>query len=38
MGNIRALHRTETIDTTIAGKIDRVTINDYEDMLAEVKQ
>jgi len=38
MGNIRSAHRTETIDTTIAGKIDRVSINDYEDMLADVKQ
>lgn len=38
MGILRATHPTETIDATIAGKIDRVTINDYEDLLADVKQ
>ena len=38
MGNIRSTHRTETIDTTIDAKIDRVSINDYEDLLADVKQ
>jgi len=38
MGNIRATHPTETVEATIAGKIDRVSINDYEDLLAEVKQ
>jgi len=38
MGNITATHPTETIDTTIPGKIDRVSINDYEDILGEVKQ
>lgn len=38
MGNIRVTHPTETVDTTIQGKIDRVSINDYEDLLAEVKQ
>jgi hypothetical protein len=38
MGLLRSTHPTETIDVTIAGKIDRVTINDYEDLLADVKQ
>ncbi len=38
MGNIRSTHPTETVDTTIQGKIDRISINDYEDLLAEVKQ
>jgi hypothetical protein len=38
MGNIRVSHATETVETTIQGKIDRVSINDYEDLLAEVKQ
>jgi len=26
------------VDITLAGKIDRVSINDYEDLLADVKQ
>jgi aminopeptidase N len=38
MGNIRVSHPTETVEATIAGKIDRITINDYEDLLADVKQ
>ncbi len=38
MGTMAAVHATEPIDATIQGKIDRVTINDYEDLLAEVKQ
>ena len=38
MGNIRATHPTETVEATIPGKIDRISINDYEDLLAEVKQ
>ena len=38
MGNIRATHATETVEANIAGKIDRITINDYEDLLADVKQ
>jgi len=38
MGNIRATHATETVEATIPGKIDRITVNDYEDMLGEVKQ
>ena len=38
MGNIRASHATETVEATLPGKIDRVSINDYEDMLADVKQ
>jgi len=38
MGNIRSTHATETVDTTIQGKIDRITINDYEDILGDVKQ
>jgi hypothetical protein len=31
-------HATETVEATIQGKIDRITINDYEDLLADVKQ
>ncbi len=38
MGNILATHATETVDTTIPGKIDRVSINDYEEILGDVKQ
>ena len=38
LGNLTSTHPTETVDTTIPGKIDRITINDYEDILAEVKQ
>ena len=38
MGNIRSSHPNEEIDTVIPGKIDRVSIDDYEDLLAEVKQ
>lgn len=38
MGNLASTHPTENIDATVGGKIDRVTINDYEDLLADVKQ
>jgi hypothetical protein len=38
MGNILATHPTETLDTTVAGKIDRISINDYEEILGDVKQ
>jgi hypothetical protein len=38
MGMLSATHPNEPFDFTIPGKIDRVTINDYEDSLAEVKQ
>lgn len=38
LGLIGMVHATEPIDITIAGKIDRVSINDYEDLLGVVKQ
>ncbi len=38
MGNILSKHATETVDTTVQGKIDRISINDYEDLLGDVKQ
>ncbi len=38
MGTIGVTHASEPIDFTVAGKIDRVSINDYEDLLADVKQ
>jgi Peptidase family M1 domain len=38
MGLISATRASEPFDFAIPGKIDRVSINDYEDLLAEVKQ
>jgi hypothetical protein len=38
MGLISVTHASEPLDFAIPGKIDRVSINDYEDLLAEVKQ
>jgi hypothetical protein len=38
LGSISAIHPVETLDVVVPGKIERVTINDYEDLLAEVKQ
>jgi hypothetical protein len=38
MGNVRSSHPTEVVEATIDGNIDRITINDYEDLLADVKQ
>jgi hypothetical protein len=38
MGIIAAAHATETIDTSIQGKIDRISINDFEEILGDVKQ
>ena len=38
MGLISVTHASEPFDFAIQGKIDRVSINDYEDLLAEVKQ
>jgi hypothetical protein len=38
LGTLNASHASEPLDLTLPGKIDRVSINDYEDMLAEVKQ
>ena len=38
MGLISIKHASEPFDFAIPGKIDRVSINDYEDLLAEVKQ
>jgi hypothetical protein len=38
MGILAAIHPTETIDVTVGGKVDRVSVNDYEDLLADVKQ
>jgi hypothetical protein len=38
LGNISVTHPSETVDATLPGKVDRVTINDYEDLFADVKQ
>jgi hypothetical protein len=38
MGLLSVTHASEPFDFAIPGKIDRVSINDFEDLLAEVKQ
>lgn len=38
LGAIAATHPTETIEATIAGKVDKLSVNDYEDLLAGIKQ
>jgi hypothetical protein len=38
LGTLTATHSSEPLDATVPGKIDRVSINDYEDLLADVKQ
>jgi hypothetical protein len=38
LGALLSTHSSEPLDVTLPGKIDRVTINDFYDVLAEVKQ
>ncbi len=38
LGTLTATHSSEPLDATVPGKIDRVSINDYGDLLADVKQ
>ena len=38
LGSLAATHQNEPIDAVVGGKIDRVTINDHEDLLADVHQ
>ena len=38
LGVLSVTHPREPIDVVIGGKIDRVSINDYEDLLAEIRQ
>jgi hypothetical protein len=38
LGLIAATHSKEPLNVLLPGKVDRVTINEYEDELAEVKQ
>jgi len=37
LGNLSSTHPAEALDVTIPGKIDRVSINDFAELLAEVK-
>lgn len=38
LGSIAATHSTETLDFVLPNKVDRITINEYEDILGSVKQ
>jgi hypothetical protein len=38
IGTLAATHPTEQVNFVLPGKVDKLTINEYEDMLAEVKQ
>ncbi len=38
IGTLSAKHSTEPLDFTLPGKFDRVTINDFADLLTETKQ
>jgi hypothetical protein len=38
LGTIAATHSTEQLDFVATGKIDKITIIEYEDLLADVKQ
>jgi aminopeptidase N len=38
LGTIAATHSTESLNFVMAGKIDQITKNVYEDMLADIKQ
>ena len=38
LGTMSVTHSSEPLDVTIPGKVDRLSINDHEDLLAEVKQ
>ncbi len=38
LGMLSMTHASEPIDITLPGKIDRISINDFEDLLADVKQ
>jgi len=38
LGTIAVTHASEPVNITISARIDRVSINDFEDLLAEVKQ
>jgi hypothetical protein len=38
LGTLSVTHATEPLDLTLPAKIDRLSINDHEDLLADVKQ
>jgi aminopeptidase N len=38
LGTLSVTRPTETVDATVPAKIDRISINDHEDLLADVKQ
>ena len=38
LGTLGVTHSSEPVELTLSGKIERVSINDYEDLLADVKQ
>jgi len=38
LGTIAATHDTETLNFVLPQKVDKLTINEYEDMIADVKQ
>jgi len=38
LGSVGVMHSTAPFEAILPGKIDRISINDYEDLLADVKQ
>ncbi len=38
LGTVAATHATESLNFTIPGKVDKFTMNEYEDLLADVTQ
>jgi len=38
LGTLGVTHQTEPVNFVLPGKVDKLTINDYEDVLADVKQ
>jgi hypothetical protein len=38
LGTLGVTHSSEPLDVTLPAKIDRVSINDYEDLLADIKE
>jgi len=38
LGTIAATHEKETVNFVIPQKIDKLTINEYEDLIADVRQ
>jgi hypothetical protein len=38
LGTLAIMHATEPFDFTLPLRVDRLSINDHEDLLADVKQ